>query len=256
MSWDSVIRTSRRTLTVKETIDLIEKAQTGDTLAETELVLANLPLVVWQARKLSKGFRSDLDDLVSEGLLGMIEAVRRFNTKRGVKFTTFAVFYIRKAMLAWIPDRRPGISIKKNLYYVTSKILKAFDDHGDHLTDEELSSMIGYGVLVIARARKAVAILKLTRSSIQKPFEPSYTVDTFGKAVNEETQREVIRLLDESLDARTTTIIRMRFGIGYNEPMKLSDIAINMRVSKQAIQQTINKALDLIRYKLSGRDHA
>ena len=238
--WDDIIKSTKGRISDKETVRLIIAAQQGDSEAEATIVRGNISLVVWQAKKLVPRARDSLDDLVADGLLGMVEAIRRFDPSRNIKFSTYATIHIRKQMLGGMPDRRRGLSVKRTIYYPAIRVANILADHGEDITNERIAELTGYTLTVTKRARVAANMLRLNKDGLKLLNDHQYSHDYTTPIVEREEYNQVRSYL-ATLPERERKIIMLKYGLDGKEPMPLRDLAVLMRTTKQTINALVRR---------------
>src|SRR4051794_27179497 len=103
--WREMPRTDDRLLTAAEEIGLAKRIERGDLAAKQEMIERNLRLVYWLAQRY-RGRGAPYDDLVQEGTIGLVRAVEKFDHRRGLKFSTYAVWWIRRSLANAVGDAR------------------------------------------------------------------------------------------------------------------------------------------------------
>ena len=194
--------------------------QEGDDEALTRLVEANLRFVVSYAKRY-RGLGVSFLDLIHEGNLGLIEAARRFDPARNVKFITYAVWWIREAMMHVLADQTRAFSFPPKLF---SALHSAHDDLS-------LSDPIGEGD---GRARELADVIAQDLVPIEQEMIHQADLDELAAA-----------LLD--LDRKEREVVRLRFGLEDDEPRTLQEIGDRLHLSRERVRQIESRAKDKLR---------
>lgn len=257
-----------RPLTPEVEAELAWKASKGDIQARDTLVKANLRFVLSVA-KMYAHKPEDYADLVAAGNIGLIEAATKFDPSRGFKFISYAVWHIRKEMLAHLSDNSRTVRIPinqinniKNLMDATNKLSTelgreaTFEEALEHIQEENPK----YQSLRIDTVKKAI-VADIRPSSFNAPLtsESSDTMlDVFDggyespdHAMEVEGVRQMIENLANELPPQLKEIVMRRHGIpGYAEEEEtFQDIAKSVGVSSEMVRVRYNKALRMMKYK-------
>ncbi len=223
--------------------------------ARTQLAVANLRLVVCIAAKYQNS-GLPLSDLVQEGNLGLLKALEKFDYRRDFKFSTYGTWWIQQAIIRYITDHGRTIRLPA---HVIEKLNRFNRTNGgslrqQKLTDEELAEKVNLPVDIL---RKALCHLGGTASldvpvgeegdaSLLDLIEDEHTVapdhTVFGNVAAEELER----LLD-TLPDREAQVLRLRFGLGSDEPHTLAEIGAMFQVSRERVRQIEESALRKLR---------
>ena len=236
---------------------IAKEAASGNMLAREKLVSANLRFVVSVAKKY-QGLGLPLEDLISEGNVGLLNAVDRFDVDKGYHFISYAVWWIRQAIMSALYEKARMIRLPVNRATVLVKIEKARKIvQSEHSTDEEvteIAELLGMEEDNVAEliniSRKILSLdipvsddgLLLLRDSIED--NQYITPDKFAERKSLESDIE--NVLD-TLDAYEADIIRRHFGLGQCQPMSLKEIGMQYSLSKERIRQIEEKALSRLR---------
>jgi RNA polymerase primary sigma factor len=215
------------------------------------MVTSNLRLVVSIARRYQHRGLSMLD-LVQEGILGLMKAVDRFDWRRGFRISTYATFSIRNAIKAAIENQARGIRIPDEIARRQRQVRQVEDDLrgrlGRHPTDGEVAEAAGLS----ERALRALQEGRRTIVSLDQP--PAGSGETAlidllaAEGESEETveislSRESLRRALDGLPGREGHVLRLRYGLGDDEPMSRADVGRLFGVSAERIRQIEVQAL-------------
>jgi len=221
-----------------------------------QLVESNLRLVPWVARKY-KGL--PYLDLIQEGNLGLIKAAERFDYQRGVKFSTYAVWWIRQSITRAISNHSRFIRIPSHLndncHRIKKSIEKSIVSTGQTPTNEILASELLASVETVKNLveiqDEPICIDEITNFDLL-PVEGKLSQNTFhfSEIVNRTDIQESVSKALSTLKAREAKIISMRFGIGNYNEHSLREVGVKMGLSRERIRQIERNSL--IKLQRSG----
>lgn len=170
-------------LPAEEQTELARRHQRGDATAGGRLVRSNLRLVVRMARQMPRG-RAELADLVQAGNVGLLEALERFDPERGVRFTTYAQFWIRAAMLEHLLQAVPSLNIGstragRRLFFNLHKARHRLEANGEVATVERLAERFEVPV------EEVVALARLVSQPALSTSDPLFASDPEGPTLGE-----------------------------------------------------------------------
>lgn len=248
-------------LTAEEEKDLIQKAKDGSEEAFQKIIIANQKLVVKEALKYY--FKEDnFLDLVNEGNKGLIEALKRFDVKRENRFYTYALWWVRSEIRRYLSKNQKIISFPDIFYnnYLNFKkdYFRISKDLKRRPTEEELSKELDIPVkkvkILLSVPDEIVSLDKgvnngqSTNLSTLLPDKKSVDPQDLMIGIS---IRNLIREDVEELTEKEAEVIKLRYGFGDMEPMKLREIAKKMDMSPEGIRRIELKALKKLKNKLS-----
>lgn len=245
-------------LSPEEEVALAVRARTGDQEALDQLIVSNLRYVVTVARKYV-GYGLPLTDLINEGNIGLIQAAKRFEPARGVKFITYAAWWIRKAIAHALAKQAGATSLPVKQLGILLKLAKAYrrsvQQTGAEPSSAELGEELGLppeeveDLLRVYRQYVSLdmpiggdgelSVLDLMRSATFAPVEEMLSKATLT--------REIEALLSQ-LPPREQQILRLRFGFD-NEPKTLEGIGQMLGLTRERVRQIEKQAKDHLRVK-------
>ena len=246
-------------LPLKEEVLLARRIRQGDKQALSKLVNANLKFVVFIAREYQdRGL--PLDELISEGNLGLLEAAKRFDAERGIKFISYAVWWIRQSILRALANHSRLVRLPINHIWALHKVVTIIEDLEQDLGRtpdlEEVADKLKISPRILSKNMmywgKELPLEDSTRPSeeslalIDKISSEEFAAPS-SKLV-EESMKTDINLALDSLTKSEADVLRLYYGIEQERPMTLLEIGHAMNLSRERIRQIKNKALQKLRY--------
>jgi RNA polymerase primary sigma factor len=243
----------------EEEISLARQIKQGDEQALNKLVRSNLKFVVYIAREYEeRGL--PLDELISEGNLGLLEAAHRFDPERGYKFISYAVWWIRQSILRALAKYSRLVRVPINRTWVIQKMATIVNnleqDLGRSPAMEEIAKELNIPVEELSEnlsyLKHEVFLEDSTRpyddslSLIDKISSEEFSPPTSG--LIQESMKTDIRLALESLTPIEAEVLRKYFGLDRERPLTLLEIGDEMKLSRERIRQIKNKALRRLQY--------
>jgi RNA polymerase primary sigma factor len=231
---------------------LIKQAKAGDEAALQQVIQANLRFVVKIARSLETAGGPPLIDLVSEGNIGMIEAIHRFDEARGFKFITYAVWWIRQAIFKALGSQsraiRPPLNQLGDLIKLEKKALILSQELGRTPTLEEVALK---AELSLERASNAMETSRgdvsldepLASDSKLSLLEVLPAQVTDEEDLGEEMTQNVLARCIKVLDKREFHIIHSYYGLGTTESQTLESIGKELGLTRERVRQLRNRGL-------------
>jgi RNA polymerase primary sigma factor len=251
-------------LSAAEEVELAARIKVGDSEARAHMIRANLRLVVKIAHDYAN-FGLPMSDLISEGNIGLIKAVERFDPSKGGKLSTYAAWWIKQSIKRALANQSKTIRLPVHLVDKIAKVRRLSatlsEELGREPTDEELSAEVGISALKLAQLR----LVSLRPASLDAPVaeedgkELGETVSDL-EAQNPHEQLSGSDLLQElgdlmeRLDARERRILEARFGLEGDPPKTLEEVGRRFGVTRERIRQLQNGALSKLRRALARRE--
>lgn len=237
---------------------LARAARFGHNRAKDELIKANLRFVVSIAKKYQTSGISLLD-LINEGNLGLIRASERFDPDRGYHFISYAVWWIRQAIILAISQKASFIRLPINRtadIHRIEKVNKLLEDKlGREPTPSEIAQELDVETSEINTLRNMSYEYVSLDASMGDKDESSFfvmvedkTAESPMKKVEEESLKDAIQKVISTLSENEQEILKLRFGLGEEEPMSLQQIGKKFGLSKERIRQIEKKALRRLRH--------
>jgi len=234
-------------------------AAAGNKTARERLVNANLRFVVNIAKKF-QGLGLPLEDLISEGNTGLLNAVDRFDTEKGCHFISYAVWWIRQAIMSALCEKGRMIRLPSNRAAELVKIEKAkkfikkqFSTKGETTGIAEFLNMDENHVSDLINISRDMLSLdnpvSNDRESLLKDFIEDDRYNAPEKEAEQKLMEDDIRNVLDTLDKDEADIIRCHYGLG-RYPMSLKEIGVKYNLSKERIRQIEAKALSRLQNPL------
>ena len=244
-------------LSKEEEFSLLVKAKNGDIEAKNELITSNLKLVV----NIAKGYVNkgmSFIDLISEGNMGLIYAIDKFDIDKGFRFSTYAVWWIRQAIMKAIIVKGREIRIPSYKYDLLNKINRYIMDKlqtgGSYPSVEQIEEDLHID------AEKVENIIR----DFQDPMSLSMSIgedisleDTIAQeqeiSMEEEIFREMgmkhVRDLVEELDEREKSILKQRYGLDGSDIYTLEEIGKKLNITRERVRQIEKRTLEKLKFR-------
>ena len=236
--------------------DLAVRIHKGDLQARNELVTANLRFVVSVAKQY-QNLGVPLDDLINEGNIGLIRAAERFDPTKGFKFATFAVWWIRQAIMLFLVDKSRMVRLPQNIVNVLSRIrnaANAFEQENQRpplsaelaertgMSVEKVEEYLGHTTSTISMDTPLSADSDATVGEML----PDTSSDAADEKLMAESLRHDLQVAMSSVTRREQEIIRMYYGLD-GEARSMDEIAMDYHLSRERVRQLIDGSIATIR---------
>jgi len=251
---------------------LLQKAQKGDVSARDELVLVHRPFIQAKAKEIKAGLYErenhvPLEDLISEGTIGIIRAIKNFDLSKEYRFLTYAGYWIEKYIRKELRRQLSPVYIPSDKITLANKIRKAkeilFQEQGCEPTIEDIAEYLGLPV-------KQIEGVKLPgRESMDAPIKvygknetaPLYEVlsdqsQSPEELINSKQVKRQLELLLSKLTLKQKMVLELHFGLNEKEVHSLTEIAISLGVSTERIRQLKEIGLENLRKVMESNSNS
>jgi len=244
-------------LTPQEEIELAARIKRGDKKAREQMIKANLRLVVKIARDY-EGLGLPLLDMISEGNIGLMKAVERFDPAKGGKLSTYGSWWIKQCIKRALANQSKTIRVPVHMVDKISKMRRAanrlLEEFGREPTDEELGEDLGISALRVGQMRMAAARPASLDALIGD--EDSHKFSDVVEDQNAESPYErlegkavtaMLQDMVKTLGLREANILRARFGLDGRRQLTLEEVSAELGVTRERVRQIQNTALRKLR---------
>ncbi len=236
---------------------LAQRIREGDQVALEKLVKANLRFVV----SVAKQYRSvslSLGDLINEGNVGLVKAASRFDETRGFKFISYAVWWIRQAILQALAEQARIVRLPLNRVNAINKISKAFSALEQKYEREPTNDELAEEMDVDLHELKTNVQMSALHVSLDAPFGTSEerslsdvleneNIDMPDQDLMVDSLRFEIQKALATLNTREAEILTDYFGLGNTAPMTLEEIGLKFEITRERVRQIKEKGIRLLR---------
>jgi RNA polymerase primary sigma factor len=242
----------------EEEVSLARRIRAGDRDALSRLVKANLRFVVSVAKQYQNQGMT-LPDLINEGNLGLIKAAQRFDETRGFKFISYAVWWIRQAILQALAEQARIVRLPVNKIGSINRINRAYSKLEQEYEREPSAQEVAE-LLELAPEDVKEAIRTNGRTlSMDAPISSEEDNNMYDVMLNEDTPSPDRNLISESLayeieralstlSPREAKVLKLYFGIGMKHPYTLEEIGEELRLTRERVRQIKEKAIKRIQF--------
>ncbi len=245
-------------LTPKEEIELAQKIRAGDRKSLERMIESNLRFVITIAKEY-QGRGLLLEDLIAEGNMGLVRAATRYDETVGVKFTTYAVWWIRQGILSALAEKARMVRLPVNKIKHLSKLERISANLKQDLGREP--TVVEIAEQAEMQPRQVQDLLDASRwhISLDMPIDdgPDTSLieiledrdqQTPEAKVMEQAMAEEVRMALDSLSPREARVLRLYFGINSGESMTLEQIGNILNLTKERVRQIRDKALNALKH--------
>jgi RNA polymerase primary sigma factor len=252
-------------LTPAQEIELAARIQRGEKAARDLMIKSNLRLVVKIAHDY-KDFGLPLLDLISEGNIGLIKAVERFDPAKGGKLSTYAAWWIKQSIKRALANQSKTIRLPVHLVDKISKMRKTAmaltEEFGREPTDEEIAYELQMPVNKVTHLKT----VSVRPTSLNAPVGEESDGTEFGEIVGDENAATPFEMLRDKamqsdlaamindLDPREAEIIKLRFGLEGETALTLEEVGQRFNITRERVRQLQNMALSKMRKVLSNKE--
>ncbi len=247
----------------EEEVSLAQRIRLDDQEALDTLVRSNLRFVVSVAKKYQNQGVS-LSDLINEGNLGLIRAAHKFDETKGIKFISYAVWWIRQAILQALAEQSRIVRVPLNRAGALHRIGKRANALLQELGREATHAEIAAGMEITEEEVAKTMSITQTHLSLDAPMSPGednrlldYLPDTQSATPDEETiEKDLVNSVHEALAGlkeREAKILRLYFGLDGSDPMTLEQIGAVLNITRERVRQIKEKALSRLRHVSRAR---
>ena len=240
-------------------IELTQRIKKGDRRASRELIVSNLRFVVSVAKKF-QGQGRPLEDLISEGNLGLIKAAERFDETRGFKFISYAVWWVRQSILQSLSEHSRMVRVPLNRQGDITKIVKAAEELEHQYERPALIEEIAKHVEKEPHEVAHTIQISRRHQSLDMPFsdtDSNSLMDVIpdpespepGTSLIHESLKEEIRVALATLKDRERDVIKMYFGIDQDYALTLNEIGEEFSLTRERVRQIKEKAIRRLQHK-------
>ena len=247
----------------EQEVALALRIRENDQEALDTLVRSNLRFVVSVAKKYQNQGVS-LSDLINEGNLGLIRAAHKFDETKGIKFISYAVWWIRQAILQALAEQSRIVRVPLNRAGTLHRIGKRASSLLQELGREATNAEIAFGMDITEEEVAKTMSISQTHLSLDAPMTAGednrlldYLPDTVSRTPDEETfEKALTQSINDALGGlkeREAKILRLYFGLGDAEPMTLEQIGEVLNITRERVRQIKEKALSRLRHVSRAR---
>lgn len=254
-------------LTPEEEIRLAGRIKRGDKAARERMITANLRLVV----KLATDYANlglPLLDLVSEGNIGLMKAVERFDPQKGGKLSTYAAWWIKQSIKRALANQGRTIRVPVHQIEKIAKVRRLIErltaELGREPTDEELADEVGLSGPQVSALKSS----GIQPTSLDAPIGKDDGETLFGDMLSDEAAEDPLEYLEgkdaramlggvlKVLTARERDIIKLRYGLGGGRERTLEEIGTKLGITRERIRQIQMVALKKMRREMARKESA
>lgn len=232
----------------KELVERIEIAEIEAHSARDELVQANLRLVISIAVKY-QGHNVPLEDLIQEGNIGLIKAASKFDYRKGFKFSTYAIWWIKQAIMRTLDNFSRSIRLPSYIVAKMNKFDSIYATLCQELQREPRRDEIAEALDLTVNQVEEILTFNADAISMDLPLSDERSASTLGDLIEDPTtsgeegpiaeliNADLIAQFLDKLPEREQTVLRMRFGLEDGERKTLREIGVALKVTRERVRQ-------------------
>lgn len=251
-------------LTAEEEVKLTKLAKKGDAKAEKRMIQSNLRLVISIAKKYSY-FGVPLLDLIEEGNLGLMKAVKKFNPNKGFRFSTYAAWWIKQYILRAVANQGKTVRVPVYMMEQTSKWRKVIERLSQKFGRKPTTAEIAKAMRISVKKARELERVMMQPTSLEAPVgqDDSGTVmdlieDTKATSATDELSNflrtEKIVNLFKKMNKREQKILNMRFGLKDDVPHTLEEVADKCKITRERVRQIEEATLRKLRKNVTRQE--
>lgn len=249
-------------LGAEEELQLAREIKNGNETARQKMIQSNLRLVVKIVQKY-RDLGVPAADLISEGNIGLIRAIDRFDPEKGFRLSTYASWWIKQSVMDALARLGRTIRLPSHILDQLRQMRKIgmelTEEFGREPSDEEIAGVWGQSSKKVRQLKKvSLGVVSLEApvgdsesASLSDIVRDKNTADP-EEELRSKTVKDDLGAMLQQLDARESEILRLRFGLDGEEPKTLEEIAEKLKISDARVRQFQVRALSKIREKLEG----
>lgn len=244
-------------LTAEEEVMLARRVQKGDSKARDRMIRANLRLVVNIAKNyMNRGL--PLSDFIEEGNIGLLTAVERFNPDKGVRFSTYASWwikrYIRKALIEKVKQIKIPASMIEKIARWKAIESQLYEEKGIHPAHEETAAKMGMSNRQLREMTRLLGNADMARYSVNAEVMDPGTVDDQEEIVFDEELRKKLNDALKAINSRDAAILCKYYGYNDSEPMTLQQVGDEYGITRERVRQLVDRALHKLQETMLGEE--
>jgi RNA polymerase primary sigma factor len=239
-------------LTAAEEVELAKRIERGDMAAKERMITSNLRLVVSIARRYqTQGIT--LNDLIQEGVIGLIRATEKFDWRKGFKFSTYATWWIRQAVQRGVANKARTIRIPVHVVEREQKVARSerelMAQLGQAPSEEEIAVRAKLPLSQVREVRQAARAVASTDAPIGSDGDTSFgeLFAASGPSTEDEVETvfrgDAVRRAVAKLPERQRDVISLRFGLVGEGPTSLEQIGRQLGITRERVRQIEAEAL-------------
>jgi len=253
-------------LSAEDEIRLAKRIKKGDTRARRKMVQCNLRLVVNIAKKYSR-YGVPLLDLIEEGNLGLMKAVKKYDPRMGYRFSTYASWWIKQAILRALSEQGKTIRVPVYMSETISRYKRTIEQLKHKLHRRPRLGEIARKLKVPAGKIKEIKQAMDTEpASLETPIGENgtgrlldlvedVTVESPFESITKLLQQERVKEVLDALKPRYKRVLVLRFGLDGKGPYTLEEIGERLKISKERVRQIEDRAMNQLRDMLVGKEN-